>query len=157
MTSSCILNVLELFLSTNHFLFFCFRDYIDECGYFSTDRDGVITFEYSKEFPIVNIYQMENDGDYYVHIDFSFPPELSDDIQIAVEQVNQELKHNSSCFIKGNLLTYRQEKSCIAYIDNGEEVREYIRGIFSDFEENAVVLKQLIEKFGDNIETEKIV
>ena len=41
MTSSCILNVLELFLSTNHFLFFCFRDYIDECGYFSTDRDGM--------------------------------------------------------------------------------------------------------------------
>ena len=156
MTSSCILNVLNLFLSTYHFLFFCFRDYIDECGYFSTDRDGVISFEYSKEFPVVNIYQGTNES-YYFHIDFSFPPELSDDIQIALEQVNQELKHNSSCFIKGNLLTYRQEKSCIACVDNGEEVREYIRGIFSDFEENAVVLKQLIEKFGDNIEAEKIV
>lgn len=156
MTNSCILNVLNLFLSTYHFLFFCFRDYIDECGYFSTDRDGIITFDYSKDFPVINIYQGSNES-YYVHIDFSFPPELSDDIQVAVKQVNQKLKHNSSCSADENSLTYIQEKTCNVCIDNEKEVREYICGIFSDFEENAVVLKELIEKVGDNIKAEKII
>ena len=156
MTNSCILNVLNLFLSTYHFLFFCFRDYIDECGYFSTDRDGIITFDYSKDFPVINIYQGSNES-YYVHIDFSFPPELSDDIQVAVKQVNQKLKHNSSCSADENSLTYIQEKTCNVCIYNEKEVREYICGIFSDFEENAVVLKELIEKVGDNIKAEKII
>lgn len=155
MTSSCILNVLNLFLSTYHFLFFCFRDYTDACGYFSTDRDGVITFEYSKEFPIVNIYQGTNES-YYVRIDYCFPPELSGDIQVTVEQVNQKLKHNSNCFVDGNSLTYMQKRSCNVCVDNEEEVREYICGILSDFEENSVVLKKLIEKFGNSLVATKI-